>query len=147
MTDYTRNPQTNRMVKIGGTTHRRLVNSGVLKNKRRDPRVLYTLDEGDDIQSIKRQLKETANLNDSESMKYHPSGKYKGKIVKTHKIGRKSKRQPVESESESESEDELLSLYRKLNIAPPSKNKRYESSESEQSESEQSESESESESE
>ena len=73
-------------------------------------------------------------------MKYHPSGKYKGKIVKTYKIGRKSKHQPGESESDSEDEDELLSLYKKLNIAPPSKQRRdpqsSESDQSDQSESE-----------
>ena len=119
MSEYVKNPTTGRMVKIGGKTHRSLINSGVLKNTRRDPRVLYTLDHGDDVHAIKQQLRETANLKKNESMKYHPSGKYKGKIVKTHKIGRKSKNEFIESDSEDE--DELLSLYKKLNIAPPSK--------------------------
>ena len=156
MSDYVNNPTTGRMIKIGGKTHRSLINSGVLKNTRRDPRVLYTLDHGDDVHAIKQQLRETANLKKNESMKYHPSGKYKGKIVKTHKIGRKSKHSKTEKsnivDSESEDEDELLSLYKKLNIAPPSttshnqsKNKKKhrrdpESSESDESESDQSES-------
>ena len=134
MSDYVNNPTTGRMVKIGGKTHRSLINSGVLKNTRRDPRVLYTLDHGDDVHAIKQQLRETANLKKNESMKYHPSGKYKGKIVKTHKIGRKSKHEFVDSESEDE--DELLSLYKKLNIAPPSKKRRDPESDESESESE-----------
>ena len=144
MSDYVNNPTTGRMVKIGGKTHRSLINSGVLKNTRRDPRVLYTLDHGDDVHAIKQQLRETANLKKNKSMKYHPSGKYKGKIVKTHKIGRKSKHEFVDSESE----DELLSLYKKLNIAPPSKQRRDpQSSESDQSDQSESETDFESESE
>ena len=59
MSDYVNNPTTGRMVKIGGKTHRSLINSGVLKNTRRDPRVLYTLDHGDDVHAIKQQLRET----------------------------------------------------------------------------------------
>ena len=55
--DYVRNPKTNRMVKIGGASYRRLINEGVLKNKRKDPRVAYNLEQGNDVDAIKRQLK------------------------------------------------------------------------------------------
>lgn len=35
MDNYVVNPQTNRLVKIGGASHRRLVNEGVLKNTKK----------------------------------------------------------------------------------------------------------------
>jgi hypothetical protein len=115
-TDYIKNPNTGRLVKIGSKTHRTLVNSGVIKNKRKDPRVLYKLDKNDDVNAITKELKKNIKLKPNETIK-KGVGKNAGKLMKSYKGGRYKKDEP-DSDSDS---DDFNSLCRKLSIEPTKK--------------------------
>ena len=112
MTDWIVNPETNRMVKVGSQTYRKLVNQGVLKNSTLDSRVLASYDETDDVDELKRQL--SHNLGENEIIS-KGKGRYKNKLIKSYKgrKGRRSKRPPtpppsISSDSEIEQEQEDL---------------------------------------
>ena len=120
--DYVRNPNTGRMVKIGGASYRRLINEGpVLKNKRKDPRVAYNLEQGDDVDAIKRQLKTQIKLKKGETIR-KGAGRNKGKLMIAYKGGRYKNSQGYNSSSESDSsssEDDLAAFCKKLQLEPP----------------------------
>lgn len=122
--DYVRNPNTGRMVKIGGASYRRLINEGVLKNKRKDPRVAYNLEQGDDVDAIKRQLKTQIKLKKGETIR-KGAGRNKGKLMIAYKGGRYKNSQGYNSDSSSESdsssssEDDLAAFCKKLQLEPP----------------------------
>lgn len=137
--DYVRNPQTGRLVKIGSMTYRKLINNRVIKNTRKDPNVVYKLDDGDDINAIKADLKKKIKLKTGETLR-KGTGKNKGKIIKSF-VGGRYKKDP---ESSSDDDDEFETLCKKLDVSFP-KNRRksqQEFSESESSESSDSESDS-----
>lgn len=113
-TDYVRNPKTGRLVKIGSVTYRQLINEKVLKNTRKDPKVAYKLDEGDDINAIKRDLKKKIKLKKGETLRTG-TGKNKGKIMIAYKGGRYKK----DESSDSEDSDDFDSLCKKLNVSFP----------------------------
>ena len=110
--EWVKNPLTNRLVKINGKVHRKLVNTGVMKNKTKDKRVAYKLDLGDDPHSIKKELRKTMKLKPNETLKIG-TGKYKGKIMKSFK------RQKMKKIQVEESQDNLINLYNKLGLDPP----------------------------
>ena len=127
-TDYVRNPKTGRPVKIGSATYRQLINQKVLKHTRKDPKVAYKLDEDDDINAIKKDLKKKIKLKKGETLRTG-TGKNKGKIMIAYKGGRYKK---DESDSDHEDSDDFDSLCKKLNVSFP-KEKKYSSSEHESS--------------
>jgi hypothetical protein len=142
--DYVRNPNTGRMVKIGGASYRRLINEGVLKNKRKDPRVAYNLEQGDDVDAIKKQLKTQIKLKKGETIR-KGAGRNKGKLMIAYKGGRYKNSQGYNSDSSSESdssssEDDLAAFCKKLQLEPPrakqTRKKARESSSESESESE-----------
>ena len=91
------------MVKIGGASYRRLINEGVLKNKRKDPRVAYNLEKGDDVEAIKRELKGQLKLKKGETIR-KGAGRNKGKLMVAYKGGRYKNSQGYNSDSSSESD-------------------------------------------
>lgn len=113
-TDYVRNPQTGRLVKIGSMTYRKLINNRVIKNTRRDPNVVYKLDDGDDINAIKADLKKKIKLKKGETLR-KGTGKNKGKIIKSF-VGGRYKKDP---ESSGDDDDEFETLCKKLDVSFP----------------------------
>lgn len=107
-TDYVKNPKTGRLIKIGSMTHRKLINEKVIKNTKKNPKIAYKLDEGDDIEAIKRELKSKIKLKKGETLRTGV-GKNKGKIMVAFKGGRYKK-------DESDSDDEFENLCKKLDI-------------------------------
>lgn len=92
MDNYVLNPLTNRMVKVGSQTYRKLVNSKVIKNKAVDERVIYKYDSDDDIEELKKKYQD--ELDENEIIQ-KGKGRYKGKLIKTYKgsKGRPKKQQ------------------------------------------------------
>jgi hypothetical protein len=105
-TDYFTNPKTGRLVKYNSPTYRKLVNEGIIKNTRKDPRVAYKLDETDDVEAIKKELKTKIKLKKGEMLK-KGVGKNKGKLMIAFKGGRYKKDEPDSDSSDSD----LESLY------------------------------------
>ena len=121
--DWIVNPTTNRLIKIGSPTYRRLVNQGVIKNTWLDDRVLAHYGENDDVEQLKHQLCHRLHPNEIIS---RGKGRYKGKLIRTYKgsKGRPKKAnpepevaleewvsniltsQPVYSESDSETDSQ-----------------------------------------
>jgi hypothetical protein len=95
------NPLTQRLVKNGSQTHRRLVNQGVLKNTQIDEKVLTTYDpDTDDIEQLKEQLQ--PKLSDNEIVSIG-KGRYKNKLVRSFKgnKGRPTSKRPIKSNIDS----------------------------------------------
>lgn len=119
--DYVRNPITGRLVKIGSMTYRKLVNEKVIKNTRKDPKIAYKLDDGDDIDAIKKDLRSKIKLRRGETLR-KGTGKNKGKIIKAFVGGRYKKDDSSDSDSSSSSEFETL--CKKLDVSFPKPTKR-----------------------
>ena len=101
--NYIENPETKRLIKISGKTHRQLINKGVMLNSNIDGKILYKISPDDDITEIKKQLQKTANLEENEIMSIG-RGRYKDCLVKGFKgkKGRpKKKENPIENPIES----------------------------------------------
>lgn len=80
--DYVINPKTSRPVKIGSIVYIRLVKEGVLKNTVKNEKELYEYNDGEDIESIKREINK--KLPPSQ-VAVKGQGKYKNKIVVRNK--------------------------------------------------------------
>jgi hypothetical protein len=115
-TDYTINPKTGRLVKYNSPTYRKLVNEGVIKNKKQDPKIAYKLDTGDDIDAIKKDLKNKIKLKKNEVLR-KGIGKNKNKIMIAYKGGRHKKDETdSDKDSDSNSDDEFEKLCKKLDV-------------------------------
>ena len=97
------NKKTGRMVKKGSITHRRLINEGVFQRTEVDDSILHVIQEGDNINEIKKQL--TVGLPPNMSVR-RGHGRNKGRLVKGFKVGR-PKRQRELSISGIHSIDDL----------------------------------------
>ena len=89
------NPLTQRLVKNGSQTHRRLVNQGVLKNTQIDEKVLTSYDpDTDDIEQLKEQLQPKLSENEIVA---RGKGRYKNKLVRSFKgnKGRPTSKRPI----------------------------------------------------
>lgn len=83
--NWVTNPNTKKLVKIGSQTHRRLINEGVIKNTKLDEKILATYDpEKDDIDELKKQLKNSMLLKDNEIINVG-RGRYKNKLIRGYK--------------------------------------------------------------
>lgn len=77
--DYIKNPNSGRMVKVGGRAWRKLVDEGLLEDNYNNPNELYELKEDDDINELKRRYENELNLD------YKPvkgRGRYSNKLMK-----------------------------------------------------------------
>lgn len=77
--DYIKNPNSGRMVKVGGRAWRKLVDDGILEDNYNNPNELYELKEDDDINELKRKYENELNLD------YKPvkgRGRYSNKLMK-----------------------------------------------------------------
>lgn len=97
MDNYVLNPLTNRMVKIGSQTYRKLVNTKVIKNKVVDDRILYKYDSDDDIEELKNKYKD--ELNENEIIQIG-KGKYKNKLIKTFKGDKGRPKKQIEKDDD-----------------------------------------------
>lgn len=113
--EYVRNPLTGRLIKIGSMTYRKLINEKVIKNKRKDPKIVYSLDEGDDVVSIKKDLRSKISLKKGETLR-NGTGKNKGKIIKSF-VGGRYKKDPESSDDD----DDFENLCKKLDVSFPNK--------------------------
>jgi len=82
--NYIENPETKRLIKISGKTHRQLINKGIMLNSNIDGKILYKISPDDNITEIKKQLQKTANLEENEIMSIG-RGRYKNCLVKGYK--------------------------------------------------------------
>lgn len=116
--EYIKNPNSGRMVKVGGRAWRKLVDEGVLDDNYNNPNELYELKEDDDINELKRQYENELNL-DFKPVKGR--GRYKNKLMKrkitkplnihqTGRIIRKTKRKLQENPDIDDEELENLVL-------------------------------------
>ena len=104
MEKYILNPETNRMVKIGSQTYRKLVNKKIIKNKVVDDRILYKYDSDDDIEELKKKYKDEINENEIIQI---GKGKYKNKLIKTYK-GDKGRPKKIFEEKEEDDINDLI---------------------------------------
>jgi hypothetical protein len=80
--DYVINPKTSRPVKIGSIVYTRLVKEGILKNTVKNEKELYEYNDGEDIESIKKEINKKLPAS---QVAVKGQGKYKNKIVVRNK--------------------------------------------------------------
>jgi len=76
------NPQTQRPVKVGSRTWLKLVREGLVEGKYSDPKEIYTIQEGDDVEEKIQEFNKTLPPN---VQGVRGRGKYANKIVKRHR--------------------------------------------------------------
>lgn len=82
-TNFVINPTTQRPVKIGSRTWRKLINEGLIKNTYTDPNELYVVDKT--TQDIQPKIEELNKDLPDNLQAVRGRGKYKNKIVKRQK--------------------------------------------------------------
>ena len=93
--NYIENPETKRLIKISGKTHRQLINKGVMLNSNIDGKILYKISPDDNVKEIKKQLQ--PNLEENEILSIG-RGRYKNCLVKGYKGNKgrpKKKENPI----------------------------------------------------
>lgn len=75
-------PKTNRPIRVGGRAWLDLIRDGVLEGKIKDPKELYEIQEGDDVQEKIDEVNKDLPIN---AQGVRGRGKYSNKIVKRHK--------------------------------------------------------------
>ena len=128
MDNYVLNPLTNRMVKLGSQTYRKLVNTKVIKNKAVDERVIYKYDSDDDIEELKKKYQE--ELNENEIIQ-KGKGRYKGKLIKTYKGQKGRPKKQQETTRDDDINDLISSMLINNDNNESSEEEEYESDESE----------------
>ena len=76
------NPNTQRPVKVGSRTWLKLVKEGVVEGQYKDPKEIYSLEDGDDEEDLIAQFNQSLPMN---QQAVRGRGKYANKIVKRNK--------------------------------------------------------------
>ena len=77
--DYVLNPNSGRMIKVGGRAWRTAVKEGILEGTYTNPDVLYEVNDGDDVSQLKKDFDEKLNTGEHSVI---GRGRFKGKLVK-----------------------------------------------------------------
>ena len=92
------NPKTSRAIKIGSMTYNKLINQGVLKNRKIDPNHIYEMKPGDDKKAIMHQLRLTTPMNQNQGLRLRKDGQ----VRRVYKGGRKPLRSQPEARRTNE---------------------------------------------
>ena len=76
------NPKTQRPVKVGSRTWLKLVREGIVKGQYKDPKEIYTIQDGDDEEDLINKFNETLPIT---QQAVRGRGKYANKIVKRNR--------------------------------------------------------------
>lgn len=75
------NPLTNRPIQFGGKTYKKLLKEGIIKSVAPDENVLYSINENDDVDAVKKNFKSKLKYGET-AVKGRKGTTYENKIVK-----------------------------------------------------------------